>query len=413
MRVAVAVVLLVAAVAPAVAGERAIQVGGFFAVHDRETIPVWPERLQMLVAGTAEGPLIADAKRRAATAGNPARFIFYQSFSSLDGGCGCFDAELLARLRREHPEFVLKAGDGTPVSTYVDSLGPGRQLALDVGNPGYADAWADAALARAKRDGWDGVFADNVVRGRFDQSWSAVPVSPRTHRPYTVAEYRADTLAALRRVRDRFDAAGKLFVGNHGGGWAAFDEDETIRQQVLAMTGVEIEDFANTYGGKPQSEDDWLRQLRYLEFANAHGVLTWANGGGGTLMKPAQREFVLASYLLTRRGRSVVGDLNGAKTWWPAVAIDLGDAKGSFYCVEPATPCPAPGRAIGRDFTRARVFVNPGDAPRTVPLGGEKLVGLDDAAPAPDPLPLPPHSGRVLLRGDHTASRTSSGRAGR
>ena len=52
-------------------------------------------------------------------------------------------------------------------------------------------------------------------------------------------------------------------------------------------------------------------------------------------MQPARREYVLASYLLTRRGRSVVGELNALSTWWAPLATDLGDADGGFYCLDP------------------------------------------------------------------------------
>jgi hypothetical protein len=304
------------------------------------------------------------------------------------------------------------------VSTFLGTLPRGRQLALDVGDPAYVDAWADAALAATRRNAWDGVWADNVVRGRLDASWSAVPINPRTRKPYTEAEYRADMLAALRRLRHRFDGAGKLLIGNHGGAWRSFDDDAVLRAQVLALHGVEVEDFAYTFGGAPQPEADWLRQLRYLDFANRHGVLTWAHGGNGSLMEPAKREFVLASYLLTRRGRSVVGDLNAARTWWPALATALGAAEGDLYCLDPgaglarADPCPAPGRVLARDFARARVLVNPGDVPYRVPLASAALRDLEQRQ-VPDPVTLAPHSGRVLLRGDHTASRTSSGLAGR
>jgi hypothetical protein len=411
-----AALLVLGALAAPVGAERAIEIAGYLGHYDAATVPLWPERLQLLLGGVRrEGPLVADAKRRAAAAGNPARFVFYLSLSSLDGGCKCFDAELLERLRREHPEFLLRDARGEPISTFLDRIGPDRQLALDVGNPAYVEAWTDAALAQAARFGWDGVFADNVIR-RFGAGWSAAPVNPRTHRPYTQPEYQTDMLAALRLLRRRFDARRLIVIGNHGGAWRSFEEEPVLRDQVVALHGVQIEDFAYTWRGEPQPEADWLRQLRYLDFANRAGVLTYAHGVGGAFMEPARREYVLASYLLTRRGRSVVGDLNAAKTWWPALATDVGTASGDFYCLDPqrdfarGEPCPTAGRVLGRDFTRARVVVNPGETARTVPLGAA-FAGLDGAA-VTDPLPLPAHSGRVLVR-PHTASRTSSGRSGR
>ena len=396
---AAAVALAIAATAAA-AAERTIQIAGALGRYDPATVAVWPERLQLL--SEAPGALVPPARRRAAAAGNPARFFFYLSLSSLDGGCGCFDADLLARLRRDHPEFLLRDARGEPVSTFVGQLPRGRQLAMDVGDPAYVDAWADAAIAELVRHEWDGVWADNVIRGHFDATWSGVPVNPRTRQPYDTPGYRRDMLAALGRLRDRVHAAKKLALGNHSAAWQAFDDDPVIRDQILAMDGVEIEDFAYDFGGKPYAEADWLRQLRYLDFANRHDVFTWARGGNGALMEPPKREYVLASYLLTRRGRSVVGDLNALKTWWPPLATDLGAPGGDFYCMDPAAgfartdACPAPGRVFARDFARARVLVNPGDVERRIPLGGPGGRGLDGAAVA-DPLLLAPRSGRVIL----------------
>ena len=382
---------------------RSIEVAGYLARYDAATVDVWPERLQLLMGRPdVETRLVHTARRRAEAARNPARFFFYASFSSLDGRCGCWESDLLDRLRREHPEFVLTDEHQAPISTFLDQLPAGRQLAVDVGNPAYVDWWADRTLEEAARGGWDGVFADNIVRGEFaDGSWSATPVNPRTHRPYTTAEYRTDMLAALRRLRARYDRAGRLVIGNPGAAWRSFDDDPVVRDQTLALHGVEVEDFAYDFRGRPQSEADWLRQLRYLDMANRHDVLTWVGGEG--LMHRERREYVLASYLLTRRGRSVVGDLNALRTWWPVLAIDLGEARGDFYCLDasapanPVTPCPATGRVVAREFVRARVLVNPGARRVLVPLGGT-FRGLDGDA-VPDPVPLEPASGRVLLHG--------------
>jgi hypothetical protein len=411
-RLLVLVLLLAAADARAA---RSIAVAGYLGHYDPATVAVWPERLQLLLGSVyGQGGMIAEARRRAAAAGNPVRFVFYLSLSSLDGGCGCWEADLLKRFQREHPAWVLRARDGSPVSTFIGLVPRGRQLALDLGNPDVVDAWADAALAVTRRQGWDGVYADNVIRGRFDGTWSAVPVNARTGREYTEAEYRDDMLAALRRLRGRFDAARKLLIGNHGSAWRTFADEPVLREQVLAMHGVQVEDFAYTFGGAPQPEADWLRQIAYLDFAGRHGVLTWAHGGKGALMDPDRREYVLASYLIARRGDAVVGDLNAARTWWPALATDLGAAKADFVCLDPGAgfapgaPCPAPGRVFARDFAHARVLVNPTTRPLRVPLGGDGWRSLD-GQPAPDPLRLPGQSGRILVRRDQTASRSSSG----
>jgi hypothetical protein len=211
VRALAGLLLLVAATASA--AERTIQVGGWLGHYDPETVPIWPERLQLLKGGAdSEGKLVAEARRRAAAAGNPARFVFYLSFSSLDGGCGCYESDVLGRIRRTHPDLVLRDQKGEPVSTFLDRQARGRQLAMDVGHPAYADAWAEIVLEATARHGWDGVWADNVVRGRFDSSWSATPVNPRSGAPYRPEEYRRDMLAGLRRLRQRLGVACKLLI---------------------------------------------------------------------------------------------------------------------------------------------------------------------------------------------------------
>jgi len=417
-RTLVALAVLWAAV-PARAERPAVPVAGAFGMYDPETVRLWPTRLQHLVGGVdAQGALVAEARRRAAAAGNPARFYLYLSLTALDGGCRCWEAQILGRLRRERPELVLRDAAGQPVSVFLDRMPAGRMPALDPGNPATAAFWADVALAEAARHDWDGVWADNVWRGRFDATWSAVPIDPRSGAPYTTARYRADLLATLRALRSRFDAAGKRLVGNHSAAWRETDEDPVLRDQVRAMHGVVIEDFFYDHGGKPLSEDERLRQVRYLDFASRAGVLTWAHGGKGALMEPAKRETVLAAYLLTRRGDAAVGDLNAVKTWWPALATDLGAACGDLRCLDPgrgfapAEPCPRAGTVLARDFAAGRVLVNPGTVARAVPLGGVAFRRLAGGR-ASDPLPLAGGTGAVLVRDGHDASSSASGRDGR
>ena len=382
---------------------RSIYVSGYFGSYDSATVPVWPKRMGVILGeANAQGPLVAAAKRTAASAGNPdARFAFYFSLTSIDSRCACFDEDFYRQIAASHPEFFLRDGGGARISTFVDQYGAQRQFAVDIGNPRFIDAWADYALAGMEQFGWDGVWIDNVVRGNF-YGWSGSPVNPRTGARYTTADYRQDMLAALRQIRRRLDARGKIMIGNQSDAWRADTfSDPVVRDQITAMHGLEIEDCVYTFDGAPHSEAEWIAQLRYLDFANRHGVLTQCRGGNGTFTSPDKREYILASYLLTKEGLSNVGQLNHLSDWWDVLTTDLGAPRGGFTCLDPASglaranDCPSPGKVYAREWQRGRALVNPSaNRTVTVPLHatfvhqGQQVTTVT----------LPPRSGVVLTK---------------
>jgi hypothetical protein len=384
---------------------RSIYADGYMGVYDRNgaTVAEWPAKMGVIQGSAdAQGPLVADAKRRAAAAGNAeARFVFYMSLTSLDSGCNCSDARFYESFVAAHPEWLLRTPQAHPVSTFVPQLGVGRQLAVDVGNPAFVDAFADWALAAMDRYGWDGVFADNVSRGSFS-GWSALPVNPRTGALYTTSEYRRDLLAALQQLRRRFDARGKILIGNHGGAWEPETfADPVIREQLLAMHGVRVEPCAFDYDGSPHSEARWIAQLEYFHFANQHGVLTQCQGVNGTINRPGSREYLLATALLTKEGLSGIAELNHVGAWWPSLDLDLGEPRGGYECLDPAADyldvgdCPSAGKIYQRDWTRGRVLVNPSASGSvTVPLGGTFILN----GKAVTSVTMRPRSGAVLVR---------------
>jgi hypothetical protein len=373
---------------------------GYLGFYDPNTIPLWPQRMiLMLGEANAQGPLIANAKAVAASAGNGnAKFIFYQSLTDMDSQCYCNDMYLYDSFKSAHPEWILKDASGRPVTT---SNGIGRLFATDIGNTAYIDAWADWAFADMAKYGWDGTFADNIFRGNF-AGWSAYPINPRTGATYQTADYRRDMLAALTRLRSRFDAKGKILVGNHTSAWDPTTfSDPIVQQEVLTMHGVELEDCVYDWNGNRQSESSWIAQLKYLDYANQHGVRSICNGPAGSIGGTASRWYVLASYLLTKEGMSSVAEINSVSTWWDGLAVSLGAPVGRFYCLDPAAglartaTCPAPGKIYGRDWTYGRVLVNPtASTTVTVPLGQTLL----NQGVAVTSVTLGPGSGVVLVR---------------
>jgi hypothetical protein len=383
---------------------RTVYADGYFGVYDGNdgpTVREWPKRLGV-IQGSADGqgPLVADAKRAAAAAGNEdARFIFYSSLTSLDTKCRCSDARLYESFIARHPEWMLRDPGGQVVSAFVPQLGTGRQLAVDIGNPDFIDAWIDWILAASGRYGWDGVFADNVARGSF-YGWSTIPVNPRTGARYTTAEYRRDLLAALRQIRRRLDAAGKIIIGNHGGGWEPDTfTDPVIRDQVLAMHGTRVENCVFNHDARPLDEAKWIAQLQYFDFANRNGVLAQCQGANGTISGERTREYLLATTLLTKEGFSGVAELNTVDDWWDTLELDLGAPAGGFTCLDPDAglvpdgDCPSLGKIYAREWERGRVLVNP-SVTRTVRVPLERPFLLHGTRVSS--VSLGPQSGVVL-----------------
>jgi hypothetical protein len=379
---------------------RSIYASGYMGAYDAATVPVWPERLGLILGGVdVQGPIVKQSQERARATGNvDARFIFYFSLTDMDSRCGCYDQRFYESFRSSHPEWILRNAGGGQVST---SNGIGRLWATDIGNPAYVDAWADYALATADSQGWDGVFADNIFRGRFDE-WSATPVNPRTGAAYAVADYRRDMLAALKRLRERFHARGKFVLGNHTQAWVPETfADPVIQESVTTMDGVEIEDCLFTYGATPHPETAVLSQLRYLDYANRRGVRTICNGPLGSIGNSSRRDYLLAFTLLTKEAFSSVSELNTVGQWWSQLTLDLGTPGGGYYCLDPArgfamsSDCPSAGKILGREWEKGRVLVNPSaSATVTVPLGGTFLhYGNPKSS-----VTLGPRSGAVLVR---------------
>jgi len=382
---------------------RSIYTSGYLGVYDPATIPVWPKKLGVILGGPdVQGPIIDDAKQVAAAAGNTdARFVFYLNLTSLDSKCGCFEARFYQSVASTHPEWFLRDASGSRISAFVTQYGAGRLWTVDIGNPAFIDGWADTVIAEMDRHGWDGVWADNILRGNF-YDWSAWPVNPRTGAAYTTAEYREDTLAALLHLRSRLDARGKILIGNYGSAWEPDTlADPVVQQQIVAMHGVEVEDCVYTFSGTPHSETMWMNQLKYLDFANRRGVLTQCRGGNGTIGDATKRDYILASYLLTKERFSNVGQLNGLSAWWPGLETDLGAPLGGFACLDPAaglaptTSCPSPGKIYAREWERGRVLANPtGGITATIPLGETMLLNGTRVTS----VRLAPKSGVVLVR---------------
>jgi len=114
-----------------------------------------------------------------------------------------------------------------------------------------------------------------------------------------------------------------------------------------------------------------------------------------------QRDYILASYLLTKEGFSSVSELNSLGDWWSGLGADLGAPLGGYTCLDPGqglaptTSCPSRGKIYAREWERGRVLVNP-SASATVDVPVE--AGFLLAGSPVGHVTLGPQHGVVLVR---------------
>ena len=113
------------------------------------------------------------------------------------------------------------------------------------------------------------------------------------------------------------------------------------------------------FAGNAHTEREWIAQVEYLDFANHQGVRTVCSSPSA-IGRTGERDFLLATYLLTKEGFSSVSELNTLDDWWSGLAVDLGAPTGDYGCLDPAAgfaaaaTCPAPGNVYVREWERGQ-----------------------------------------------------------
>jgi len=236
---------------------------------------------------------------------------------------------------------------------------------MDVGNAEYQQAWAEGVVAEAKRDGWDGVFMDDVnptLKYALDPS--------RVARYPTDGAWRAATRSMLATVGPRIQAAGLLAVPN----LCCTREVPGVWEEWLPFVSGAMDEMFAKWGNDPGSgyiwdwgTDGWLAQVNEIRHAEANGkfFIGIAHSAAGDAIAA---RYGLATMLLASEGRSSfsLAEDYVQETWFPDydIAGSLGAPRGAMYRA---------GSAYRRDFERGTVVVNPTLAPQSVPLGATYL----------------------------------------
>src|SRR5215212_6133351 len=266
----------------------------------------------------------------------------------------------------DHPDWFLLNTSGQRFTSWSYNW----LWAMDVGNAGYQQRWADDVLAELRSQGWDGVFIDDV--------------NPTMRYHYTVTDvarypsdpaYSAATRSALAKIGPQVRAAGKLAIANIGD-WKAY-----------YATGV-----------------DWLQ---FLDGAMEEMFLKYGNTTGDGYM-PGYWPTQLAEIKETERQGKVflaithsdLTDVQAARYGYATML--LGSGGGAQFALahdyalgQPTAAESADASGVHRrPFERGLVVVNPTTVSKTVSLGASYSgSGLTNATSAV----LPPTSGLILV----------------
>jgi hypothetical protein len=289
----------------------------------------------------------------------------------------------------QHPEWFLlnKQGQRIAFNDYPDLW------AMDVGSASYQTQWADNVINEVKRDGWDGVFLDDV------------DLSMMYHYDVTnIAKYPSDsawqaaTQSALAAIGPRIKAAGKLAVANIGS-WSQYP---AVGDSWLSYLDGGMEEHFAKWGsyadGGYADQGTWQKQMNSLKYAQDQGKVFLAVTHSANGDETAAR-YGWASTLLEAQGSAefALHDDYTYENWFPEYDYDIGD---------PTGPESTDSTGIHRRvFSNGIVVVNPTARGLSASLGGVYSgSGLADVSS----VSLAPHTAYVLTASAPTPPTTTT-----
>jgi hypothetical protein len=289
-------------------------------------------------------------------------------------------------VERQHPEWMLRDTYGAP----IHSTRYGGYVLMDVGNPGYQQAWAANVIEQATRDGWAGVFADDLALALHGTT--VLPSQYAAPADWQAAA-RSFLEEAGRRVRD----AGLLFVTNTASGVSYL----SVRHSWLQLVDGTMEEgwmrpSVSSSAPLAHAPGDWNRQLQELLDAEAQRRLFLAELPAAAGERRAIR-FALTTFLLGANGSSSFGVAGRPEYTRPLWFPDFDDALALGRPLGPARP---DGNSVWhRAFQHGNVIVNPTRVTRTAATAAR--------GPA---IRLARQTGAIVLRGELVRRRRGPGR---
>ena len=199
-----------------------------------------------------------------------------------------------------HPEWFLTDSSGNRL-VYADFP---SDYVMDIGNSAYQSAWMNNVQTILTRDGWDGVFMDDV------NTYPGHGLNGKVAK-YTDVQYGNAMLSFVSSVATSLRAGGLATVGNIGADpWNS--AQEPIAEQMATSVGGFFREFWQRWGsGSVFTDSLWSSVMAQADNAQAAGSFYLANTYGA-MTETAVMAYVRASFLLGWNGRS-----GGASMWDP------------------------------------------------------------------------------------------------
>jgi hypothetical protein len=250
-----------------------------------------------------------------------------------------------------------------PSGQRVASISDGKLL-MNLGDPDFANYWADSIIAQVRAGDYDGVFADSASPTLLQ--WEAkAPPDPRLAgtgvRDSKIAELQGQTyVEAWESFMATLDAAlaarGVPLIPNSGPFITTWDP---TRYDLTA--GVFVEGFADP----SFSEADWKASTNHVLSLTGNRKIVIVQNYLQSTGDLERRRYLLANYLLVKADRTYLEYFaNSALEWYPEWGLDLGRPLAAATTVADL----ASGGVYRRDFERGTALVNPTATPVTVAL---------------------------------------------
>lgn len=296
-------------------------------------------------------------------------------------------------------------------------------VVVDKGNPDYQKWVANWIKGYLYQYGFDGVYADrNLYNSIFWGFWGTTvtsgttgpPINPRTGQAYTNADFVADQLALIKTVKDTIYPKLLICNGVIDGNrfYTAGLADMLQKAQIDGVVSEYL--FSNDEYAQWYSETRWKQSVDYVvwlenSFLGSNKILLagMSHANNPTLPTECTQDqyitFTFASLFLAATNFTqycpLLGDGSayGMQDYPQSLFnLDLGSPLNPYYVVSGT-------HVYARDFTKARILVNPAFQPYQVTLTGNYTT-LNGTA-VNSPLTVNPHIGLILMKSQqNTAS---------
>ncbi len=252
-----------------------------------------------------------------------------------------WESDDVCRIRDEHPDWFLKNTDGNVI--YLEDF-----VFMDIGNPEWQQFYLSRVLQSQEREGWHGVFLDNV-RGSLDH----IRLLDQTLAKYPTDEsYVNATANFLQFLDEAYFQPHDIPLYANLRSMPTNDAHQTWLRYLTYLDGAMDEYWAIDWGPGYLAPADWEYSLETATLTQQEGDEFIAVSHGEANETDRQR-FAFASFLLITDGTSSFRYADGnyrEVLLYNNYLLDLGQPLGSRYQV---------GEMWHREFERGYVVVNP------------------------------------------------------